>query len=775
MKSQVCEYSHLYKPARKWEVINDGDNDLTPIYFSLPEPPPLHLIDGWGLHPDEQYFRRLEVPKKLIKLEDKSLSLLYEIEKVNRQETIQGYKLYLKYWDLIEQEAEYLGSEIEWLKKIWWHRIHGYWVFIDGEPTFISNEYFDFLNFYYISESKTYPEYRDDIRRKSCFVRYLMNCTETFADLDPQTGMALKIEDKYRMTNLGRRVFLGDIEPKTRRVGATHEGIHSILFGAVTHESFFSTIISLGGENAKALYEQKLLPAWDNYPMCLKPIWEGNRRPTVLKLSAPPNVYHVKGLNSAISFTESAGEKKSEGKRINRILSDETGKTMSSDVAERHHVNKLCMSTGMGVNIIEGAYMKNPSTVEEMDAGGEAYYKICLLSNFYRRIPSLGQTHEGLARIFLPAYLRLEGYIDKFGKSVIDIPTERQCRLNPNSVFATSGKGARQMLQEQRDSLLAQGTQEALEAYRSMRRKSPFNWSECWLGSSGNVGFNLEIIDSRLSEINRMRSLGKTPYKIGNFYRKGDAVDGDVHWDTNPDNGKFRMSMDVPRQFCNKKTMENIFDASKGMFVPMWRPVGGDAFTCGADPFRYMNKMEARATLSNSRQSDGGICIIYDVNNVIDVVLTYRQRPASQREYMEDVLMACQYYSCMCYPENNVEDLYKHFIDRGYGGYLLYSVDIRTGRLRDKPGEFTSNENKVSYFTAVKDYIQFFGNKCNHDDLLDEIKNIKGTDDLNSKDLLASLCLSLRGNQSRFRQIIEATMSNSFNLSGVGMFKKRRI
>jgi len=120
-----------------------------------------------------------------------------------------------------------------------------------------------------------------------------------------------------------------------------------------------------------------------------------------------------------------------------------------------------------------------------------------MLSNFYKRISSLGQTYEGLARIFMPAYLGLEGYIDRFGMSVVDTPTERQKQLSPYSVFAMSNKGARQMLQEQRDAYLADGSPQALEAYRSLRRKSPFNWAECWLGSSGDVGWNIEILDQR--------------------------------------------------------------------------------------------------------------------------------------------------------------------------------------------------------------------------------------------------------------------------------------
>jgi hypothetical protein len=795
MKSP-CEFSKLYKPAKTWEVINDNDPDLTPVYFSLPTPPKdLTLIDGYGLAPEDQYFRKQTFPKKLEALEDRALNALYEIEKGNRQDTIQGYKLYLKYWEVLEEDKDNLENEIQWLKKMWWHRTNGYWFYNDGQPTFLPPDYFEFLTFYYIAEAQIYPEYRDDVRRKYCYAWYLESATETFAKIDPESGLAKKEDDgHYEMTDLQRRVFFGDIEPKTRRTGASHEGISKGLKGTITNLSYHGTIISLEGDNAKALYEQKLLPAWDNYPMFLKPIWEGNRRPTSLKLSAPPNVYHVKGLNSMMTCTDSAGTKKNEGKRINYIHADEQGKNENSDSAERYHVNKLCMSTGMGMNIIKGAYTKNPSTVEEISAGGAQYYKMCMLSAFYKRLPIKGQTHEGLARIFLPAYLRLEGFIDRFGMSVIDTPTERQIKLSPNSAFAISKKGARQMMQAERDSLLAEGTPQAMEAYRSVRRKSPFSWAECWLGSSGNVGLNLEIIDKRLGEINRMKSFGKTPYRQGYLYRENGDLNGKVLWRDDNEKVKFLMSMKLPDTMTNQRVRCDMWDMTKNQFVPAWRPANGHRFTCGADPFRNITQNEAKlaskygGSMSNSRQSDGGIAINWEYDDSIDkgkprkewesdrCILSYRYRPESQMEYMEDCLMAIQYFGAMLYPETNVERLVEHAIQRGYWGYLLYDIDILTGRPKAMPGRYTTGETQQELIVEAKDYIEFRGMSDCHDDLLGECKTLRGTEDLTHKDLFVAYFMSRLGSKSRHRDIISKGQSQQqVNLGNIGMFKKRRM
>lgn len=773
---------------RRWEKINDGDPDLVPVYFSLPTPPKDRmLIDNYGLDKDEQYFRRTEVPRKFRLIEQKALQDLADIEKKNRQDTIQGYKFYLRFWELVEQEQENLTDEIEWLKKIWWYRTYGYWFYNDGELTYLPPDYWDFLNFYFIDEAVCYPEYRDDVRRKFCFAWYLEGCTETFKDLDA-TGRAKKnAEGKYEMIDLGRRLFFGDVEPKTRRTGATHEAVHKILKGAMTNLSYFSTIISFEGNNAEIHYKKKLLPAFDAYPMVVKPIWEGNRRPTVLRLDAPPNVYHSRGLKSAITYSDSGGLFANEGDRLNGVLNDEQGKQLHStaDIFERWHVNKYTMSTGMGINILKGAYVKNPSTVEQMADSSAPYQKMCMLSDFYRRIPIKGQTIEGFARIFLPAYLRLEGYIDRFGKSVIEKPTERQIRLSPLATFAISKKGAREAMQAERDALLAENTPEALEAYRSIRRKSPFTWSECWLGSAGNVGYNLEIVDKRLAEINKMKSFEKPPYRLGYFYTQSGKLGDTVYWRDDPDRVKFRLSFWMAEELTNQREQIEVWDGLMQKFVPSWRPINGQRFTLGCDPFRNLKAIEAKqisklgGRLSNSRQSDGGISVLWEYDSSVDgnkpkqewdsfqPVCTYRYRTATQEEYFQDIFMCAQWFGAMIYPEQNVEALLEKMFKWGYGGYGLFDVDMVTGKAKPLPGRYNSTETNQDMVKEIKDWVEFHGHKCNHDDVLNEIKAFRGTEDFTRLDLKTAFGMSLLGSKSRHREILGDSGSDALAIDGL--------
>jgi len=762
--------------------VNEEDEDIIPIYVSTPTPPMVALIDNYDIPKDDQYWRKIEVPKGLKDLEKRAFESMYDIEKRNRQETVQGYKVYQKYWDMLEEEQADLQDEITWIKKIWWHRIHGYWFFNDGEPVYCTGEYFDYLNFWFIKDSETWVEFREEDRRISIFSHYLKTTTESFAHMNAETGRALKNEDgAYEMTNIGSRVFYGDMKPKFRRCGETQWACHGIWLGCSTTPAAYGTIISMDGDNAEKHYYKKLIPAWNKYPMFLKPIWMGSKRPTSIKLIEPPNIFHIEGLGSSIDYTESGGTSKNDGDTLYFCLSDEEGKS-KNPIAERWSVNKIAMSTGGGTNILRNAYAWHPSTVEDIGEGGSEYYKMWQLSNFYERIPIMGQTHSGLARIFIPAYKKLEGYIDRWGKSVVNNPTDRQVKFSPRSKFALTGRGAKDTLQAVLDSLLAKGTPEALEAYRSRRRKFPIKSADCWLGSSGNVGFNLEIIDKRIEELNRLKSLGKMNYKLGYFFREHGDPDGVVLWQTDPDNPKFRISLDLPANVVNQRNRSEFYNSLKGVYMPSWAPVNGQRFTCGVDMFRNLTPIQAKqgarfgGTSSNSRQSNGGIAILWEKDEKYPdsnrCVLSYNYRPPTQMEFMEDVLMAAQYFGAMIYPEQNVERFIEFMFDRGYGGYALFDIDMMTGRMKSLPGRYTTNDVLQEIFREYKDYIELHGAKEEHDDLLLQMKNIRGVEDATRNDLFVAFGMCLLGSKSRYREILSnAGLNDSIDLDGWGMKK----
>jgi hypothetical protein len=111
---------------KNWIGINVGDKDLTPIYLRLPSPPPEKKIAGYGLPPEEQYFRRETIPPKLKNVERKAVDNLTTRMGENDHERVTNYKLYTEFWRIIESDPEYYADEIKFMQRVWWHRIYGY-------------------------------------------------------------------------------------------------------------------------------------------------------------------------------------------------------------------------------------------------------------------------------------------------------------------------------------------------------------------------------------------------------------------------------------------------------------------------------------------------------------------------------------------------------------------------------------------------------------------------------------------------------------------------
>jgi hypothetical protein len=250
----------------------------------------------------------------------------------------------------------------------------------------------------------------------------------------------------------------------------------------------------------------------------------------------------------------------------------------------------------------------------------------------------------------------------------------------------------------------------------------------------------------------------------------------------------------LPDNLTNQRTRCDYFDPIDGQWKPSWKPVHGERFTCGVDPFRSIKKADIKGigkitgSASNSRQSDGGICVYWEYDPSVDggknrmdritdrTVCVYRARPATQEDYFEDVIKTLQYFGAMCYPEYNVERVVSYLIERGMWGYFLFDMDILTGKPKLMPGRYTSTDTWSDGFSLIKDHIEFRGHAECHDKLLNEIKAIRGAESMTHLDLAAAFIMAKFGSKSRHREILaKGTNQSSIDLSGVGMFRKRRM
>ena len=162
------KHPYEYEPADESFLIND-DPSLTPIRFKLPSPPDIKLIDGYGLDPKDQRFKRQQIPKKLISLYEDTKQMLEDKAARSPSYKTTQYKLQKAFWVRLKNSQEVYKDEVDWLKRMWWHMVNGYWFFNHGKPTYISNWHFEFLTFWQFTETtKTgskYPDYKDRDRK----------------------------------------------------------------------------------------------------------------------------------------------------------------------------------------------------------------------------------------------------------------------------------------------------------------------------------------------------------------------------------------------------------------------------------------------------------------------------------------------------------------------------------------------------------------------------------------------------------------------------------
>ena len=138
-----------YLPADDSFLINckhpyreERDPVLTPIRLSLPEPPELEYIAGYGLDPFDQVWVRPETPERLVLLENRVRRDLELRNKDDVNKRITAYKIVEDVWEEIEANKNDYEKEIEWIKTMWWHRLNGYWFFCKGKPTYINGWHF---------------------------------------------------------------------------------------------------------------------------------------------------------------------------------------------------------------------------------------------------------------------------------------------------------------------------------------------------------------------------------------------------------------------------------------------------------------------------------------------------------------------------------------------------------------------------------------------------------------------------------------------------------
>jgi hypothetical protein len=712
----------------KFFTINDSVKGLKTISISLPTPPAANKIDGHEYPFYDQYFRYEVFPDKLTQLEKDIRKEFRAKAEAKREFVMTGQVVLQEMWKRMEANPDYYEKEFQWIKNQWYYRLYGYWFMNNGKATYIDGWHWFYLNYWYMGEEKGHPEYRDRDRRQFLFMRYIYTTKETFKYVNPKTFEAIPDENgDYEMIEMPGRTFYGVHQPKNRRGGNTNIGL------CIEYEILSRSRGDVTGGNQSYTEEQikgawsKIMGAWDVMPFFFKPLWQGEERPQNKLVFVSDKIDN--SLGSMINYALTGKETAYEGGTLLFKLDEEEGKTVNINIKYRWEVNQITLAKGSGSKIQGLSY--HPSTVSE--AHGEAAQVFMTMfeeSNFFVRL-SNGQTKSGLAGVYFPAWDCLHGHVDKYGYGIVDTPTEKQLR------DGYKGIGARNFLQKKRDDLLMINTPSSLQKLRVERKEFPFDLSDIYLSSeTSELDYNYDAIGRRMIEVSRMIP---EPFEYYDLKWENGMKDGRVIEIRNP-MGRFCISQ-VMGDKGNRKQQRRVFDTQTNRPKIIYSPAEVEN-VAGGDPFKYFKGNAADLKKRKRLYSDGGGAVRL-INGRL--ICTYSARPLLQSDYLEDMLMMCVYFNAKMFPETNVDDLYKYFIDRGYDGYLLYEKDSG-GKQKMKPGGFTSDKSITKLFELNKSYCEQFVEVECHMDFLKEMKEIKNTDDMTNHDLFTATAYCNWGN-----------------------------
>ena len=359
-----------------------------------------------------------------------------------------------------------------------------------------------------------------------------------------------------------------------------------------------------------------------------------------------------------------------DGTKLHRYLGDEVGKTMEVDVWERHNVVRFCSE-------LDGQYIGKllyTTTVEEMESGGESFKRLWDASNQENKNIH-GRTASGLYRFFTPSYKTL--YFDKYG--VADEDRAKQYYLDDRKSLAGDDR-----------------------ALSNIIRRNPFTIQEAFRIDGERSLFNSMKLNDRIDRL----SWVDNAYTRGNFEWVGDRDTGYVDFKPMV-NGRFK----VAYIFDNKDDANRVIKRSNNVY-----PTRKVEYVMGCDPYDHDSTVD-------QRRSDGAFYVYQKQNPIANFydssfIVQYIYRPSTARQFYEDVLKCCHYYSCQVLFEDNKIGIKNYFEDRGYASFLMYlpgsnkpgmSGSIKTHQQIAEVTEdyIETNIEKVYFKSLLKDWLEF--------------------------------------------------------------------
>jgi len=588
--------------------------------IKLPEKPPHEQILNWDKPKEEQMWVREELPAIFDKVQ------------------------YNKNGDLIltEEQEEYAAKEVQRCK-------NGIWIYINGKATYIPKKYYFYLQWWVLEDSNR-PEYRDCDRRYFTFLEHWENILWC----------------------------LGIIRGKKRREGASSQATSNLVYEAIFFKNSNCGLISKTRDDSRDTFTDMVAFGYRHLPPFLKPK-QINKEDSVTEM-----VFAQKSMNVKDGMI--SGQKEDEGHRskinyrapvlnaydrgrMSRILGDEFGK-LAVDVPANQLFGILAKTLVKGVKRV--GFIEMPSTVNKLTKGGVGFKMIWENADLNKKIPSVNR----LVRYFCPAHDGYEGFIGKYGESVIGEPTHEQYQYlldkwvrkdeDGNVISELSEEdiklGAKAYIAKRRVGMDGDDLEEEI-------RMNPENEVELFMSANADCIFNVMNLNQ---QIEYLRENPVIKRKIV-FYRDIDQIvkwrdlregEGVLHWE-------WIGSVDRPKNATIKDGF-NIRAARQDVAV-----IGVDGITNEQGGKRYGSKASA------------WVYSKYDLRDPENTGLFIGHlygRPREKKDLYDQILFCSEYFGFPVYWEFVADDYVPYFRERGRIGLLAkFPLNAIAPEKRNKP------------------------------------------------------------------------------------------
>ncbi len=616
-------------------------------------------VEDWGTNdPKEQYWRRKELP-----------DYFDEVKKDEDGNAILNY-----------EQSLYAKEEVRRCKE-------GFYFMNNGNITYITGKNYFYLNWWKL-EDDIFPDYRDADRRYYLFLDYwekILWC-------------------------------LGIVRGKKRREGASSQATANLIYECIFFTNSNCGLVSKTQIDSRDTFTDMAAFGYQQLPIFLKPR-QLNREGSVTELVFAAKIDKKntasKGLRSKINYRAPVLNAYDRG-RMSRILLDEFGK-LPMDVPASKFFTIISKTLVKGAKRV--GFVEMPSTVNELTKGGGAEYKI-IWDNANQFKSNGKKTNNRLVTYFTPAYDNYEGFIDRYGMSVIDTPTEEQYEYlvkkwvvkDPTTGETVSEiseddikKGAKIYIESRRVGLIGELLEEEI-------RMNPCTVQEMFEAANTGCAFNSYNINQR------KRELQENPI----YKRK-------IYFTRNPDTQlvEFRDITDNEKNFhweftwLPPKEKQNLKTYLYGQQIPNNTEDGAIAVDS------YSNSQGGRKYGSKACALVGRRSDLLDPENTGKPIGMLYGRPAEKDMLHNQVLLCGEFMGYPIWYEHTSDDYDGYFKDRGRLGYLgKYPKSLIDPTKRESSDRHRGTP--ITPFSLTKQLdngISFFEHHCDKIDWIEILDN----------------------------------------------------